>query len=380
MRNVLNTAVVVEETEKIYCDERNNKMKYLFVNSSLTNGGSERVMSIIANQFAKNEYDTSMLLLRENKPVDYEISKRIKCYQLHYGTKNKLLILIKRFKQVRKYVKEINPDVIIAFMWDINLFTILACLGLHKKIIISERAHPKVKNKSILINICRTFGQKYLYHLANKIVLQTEQVKQYYPKRIQKKCIVIPNPINPILPERWNGDREKIIVAAGRLTEQKNFSMLIKAYARFYKKHQEYELVIYGEGPLKEELIQEAKKLNVDKFVKFPGYVSDVNQKMLKAGIYVSSSNFEGISNSMLEALAMGIPSICTDCPVGGAAMTIKDGENGILIPVGDEDALYEALVKIVENPDFADKISTEAIKVKERFSQEKLFDMWKEI
>ena len=89
-------------------------MKYLFMNSSLTNGGSERVMSIIANQFAVNGYDTSMILLRENKTRDYEMDERVKCYQFKYGTKNKILILLRRLKKIRKYVKEINPDVIIA--------------------------------------------------------------------------------------------------------------------------------------------------------------------------------------------------------------------------------------------------------------------------
>lgn len=350
--------------------------RYLFLNSSLTNGGSERVMTLIANYFAETGHEVSMLLLREKASADYQVSEKLRCIQLHYPTTNKMRIFIRRYFLVRKYIRELNPDTIIAFMWDINIFTILACLGLHKRVVISERAHPRMGTQSVM----RKFGQRYLYRLADQIVLQTEAVKQFYIRQVQRKCTVIPNPINQDIPRKWSGPREKVIVAAGRLTAQKNFAMLLRAFARFHKLQENYKLIIYGEGELKESLQAQARDLCVDQFIDFPGYVSDVNSKMRRASMYVSSSDYEGISNSMLEALAMGIPSICTDCPVGGAALAIKNNINGLLIPVGDEGALVEAMCKVAGNTEFSNNISDEATKIGQLFSIEQVCAIWEQI
>lgn len=352
-------------------------MKYLFVNSSLTDGGSERVMTMIANQFAEEELDTSMIILREKTVSNYEMSPKLKYYQCRYGTKNKFIILIKRFAQVRSYIKKYNPDVIVSFMWDINLFTLIVCLGLHKKVIISERNYPISKINNIFRRIWRDLGQRYIYLLADRIVLQTEQVRQFYCSEVQKKCVVIPNPINPVLPEAWEGKRENKIIAVGRFTTQKNFPMLIKAFATFHKKHPEYELVIYGDGSMRVAYAQLIEQLNLNDCVKLPGYITNVNDKMRSAAVYVSSSDFEGISNAMLEALAMGVPSICTDCPVGGAAMVIKNGENGILIPVGGEKELYRELCHVVEDKDYAEQLSQNAQLVKEEYAINKIANEW---
>ena len=349
--------------------------KYMFLNSSLTGGGSERVMSIIASEFADMGHDTSMLLLREKNQTTYKTSNKLKCYQLRYGTKNKLIIFMKRFKQVRKYIKEIDPDVVISFMWDINIFTILVTLGLNKKVIISERNCP-YKQKNTLKN----FGEKYIYPLADKIVFQTEEVKQYYRNSVQKRGVVIPNPVNSQLPYRFNGCREKKIIAAGRLTNQKNFPMLIKAFKKFIYDYPDYILEIYGKGELEIELKELVKNMGIENSVIFQGYTDDLYNKMINAEMYVSSSDFEGISNSMIEALAMGVPSICTDCPVGGAAMMINSGVNGILIPVGDINALYESMCKIASDEKFSKKLSIEATKIREDYSIKKIYEMWKKL
>ena len=367
--------VINEKFIVLFIEE--NTMKYLFVNASLTDGGSERVMAMLANQFADSGLDTSMLLLREKEVANYTVSPNLKCHQLHYGTSNKLKIFLKRFRQVRRYVKEYQPDAIISLMWDINIFTLIACLGLRSKIIVSERGYPKAETNNELEKLWKEFGQSYVYLLANRIVLQTAQVRQYYRPAVQKKCVVIPNPISPNLPEVWDKEREKRIVAAGRFTAQKNFPMLIRAFAAFHAVHPDYELVIYGEGSLRAKYIKLINELNVSDCVKLPGYVSDVNDRMRSAAMYVSSSDFEGISNAMLEALAMGVPSICTDCPVGGAAMAIQNGENGVLIPVGDEQALYQQMCRLAENHQYAKKISENSLKVKEEYSVEKIANEW---
>ena len=166
----------------------------------------------------------------------------------------------------------------------------------------------------------------------------------------------------------------------GRFTSQKNFKMLIDAFNKFSKKYSDYRLFIYGDGQLKNELSIYVNTLEAREKIFFPGYKSNINEIMSNSGMYVSSSNFEGISNSMLEAMALGVPTICTDCPVGGAKMVIKDGVNGVLVPVGDVDKLYNAMIRIASESKFADKISREAVRVKDTFSDKTIGAMWIDI
>lgn len=352
------------------------RKKILFVNSSLTDGGSERVMTLLANELANNDYDVTMVLVREKNKDTYILDEKINCIRFKYGTKNKVIIALKRIMKLRKIMKDSKFDSVISFMYDINLTTIIASRGLKLPIIVSERANPNARKKNKLY---KWFEHK-LYLKAKNIVFQTMQVKEMFAADIQEKGIVIPNPVNENLPQRFEGKREKNIVAAGRLSEQKNFKMLISSFAKVHEKYPEYKLTIYGEGNMLESLKEQSKNLNIEEYVQFPGYVSDVNLKMRNATMYVSSSNFEGISNSMIEALAMGIPTICTDCPVGGAAMMIDNEVNGILIPVGNEEKLYDSMIKIIENEDFANFISQNAIKIKENYSIKKIADKWEKL
>ena len=348
--------------------------KIVFVNSSLTDGGSEKVMTLLANQMVENGYEVTMILVR-NKKRTYEINSKINCIQLNYKFNNKLFIMGSRILKLRSIFKEINPDVVISFMVDINIMTLLASLGLKIKIIVSERANPFIREKKFI-----KIGEKALYPLADKVVVQTDMVKEYFNDKIQKKCVTIPNPINVIKSPISQKVKEKKIIAVGRMTEQKNFKMLIDAYYLFSKENLEYDLYIYGEGPLRQQLIEYTQKLGITNRVNFPGYVKNMNEIMSTSSLYISSSNFEGISNAMLEALALGIPSICTDCPVGGASLVIENNKNGILIPVNDVNALYLAINKVINNKIFAEKISKEALKINDIFSLKNITKKWEKV
>ena len=350
--------------------------KILFVNSSLTDGGSERVMTLIANQFAKEQNNVTMILLRDKKKDTYELNNNINCIRFKYLSKNKIIIAIQRIYKLRKIIKNGKYDYIISFMNDINITTLLAGWNLHTPIIISERADPSVRKTNKLYKTLEYF----IMSKAEKIVFQTEQVKKMYPNKIQKKSVVIPNPVNNNLPEPYYGKRDKKIVAIGRLSNQKNFPMLINAFAKFHKNNKDYILEIYGDGPLLNELKDLVKKHNLERNVFFKGYVKDVINAIKNAEMYISTSNYEGISNAMIEALAMGIPSICTNCPVGGASMMIKHNINGILIPVKDEETLVKSMNKISNNLELANKLSTNAIKIREEYSIEKIVKNWKKI
>lgn len=351
-----------------------NEKKLLFVNSSLSDGGSERVMCLIANEFSKRKYQVDMVLLREGKDT-YYVNDDIKIIRFKYKHNNKIYKLLKRLKTLHDLMKN-DYDYVISFMSDINICTLISNIGINKRIIVSERADPSQKTRSWI----QRKMEKILYRFAYKVVLQTEDVKKNYSNKIQKIAVVIPNPINPNLPKRNSKMINKNMVAVGRLTEQKNFRLLIDAFYLFNKVNDNYNLVIYGEGGQRDLLEKQIKELKLDNKVYLPGYIKSINMKMVNSYLYISTSKFEGISNSMLEALAMGIPSICTDCPVGGARLAIKNKVNGILIPIDDKESIVNSLIELTSNHDLYDKISKEAVKINDTFSVKKIGDIWESI
>jgi len=146
------------------------------------------------------------------------------------------------------------------------------------------------------------------------------------------------------------------------------------------REYPEYSLVIYGQGNEREKLEQMIREQGLEGKILMPGFASDIHEKMREAAMFVSSSNYEGISNSMLEAMAMGVPTVVTDCPVGGARLMIQNGVNGVLVPVGDAEAMYRGMKKVIEDPDFAERIASEAYRVREQYPIEKVSVMWTDL
>ena len=349
------------------------KKKILFVNSSLNTGGSEKVMTLIANELSTRGYDVTMVLLREKGKDVYKINKAIRCVRFSYKYKNKIYKAWKRYKKLRHAVKETAPDYVISFMIDINILVLLCCLGLNIPVIVSERCDPNQFGRWVRII------EKMSYKKAQNVVFQTEYIKEQYPAFIREKAVVIFNPVPSRLPERQS-EAAKVIVSAGRLTEQKNHKLLIRAFARFHKIYPEYNLIIYGEGEERASLRELTQELEVANSVTFPGFVENVDDEMKDAMMYISSSDFEGISNSMLEAICIGIPTIATDCPIGGSRTVIKNNSNGILIKVNSEEELLKAMVQIVENVDFRKKISDEGKKTRNKYSITTIVDEWEKL
>lgn len=347
-------------------------MKLLFVNASLTDGGSERAMALVANQMAALGHEVIMLLVR-NKERTYEVSPDIEVVQLTYSSKNKLMILSKRLKAIRNIVKERKPNCVVSFMWDINVMTLASTLGMDVRKVVSERAFPKSGERSRF----GTMLANLFYRGASAIVFQTPDAMNCFPAYLRDRGHVIPNIVREPEVEPFEGVRAKRIVSVGRLTAQKNFAMLISAFAQFSQTHPDYVLEIFGEGEQRALLGELAHDLGVADKVSFAGYVSNVAERINDASIFVLSSNFEGISNAMLEAMALGLPTICTDCPVGGAALMISHGINGMLVPVGNAEALVVAMSKIADDELLAKSVSDNAKEIVNCFSAENIGFMW---
>lgn len=352
--------------------------KVLFVNSSLGSGGSERVMTLLANEFASRDYEVTMFLIRENIADVYPLDEKINCIRFKYKFKSKIFIAVSRILRMHRLIKKNQYDVVISFMHDVNYMTALSCIGCKLKLIISERADPNNRQVSFFIKLL----EKFSFKKAEKIVFQTNDVMKEFSEKVRKKGIVIPNPVNSTIEISDFKKRKKEIIAVGRFTEQKNFKMLIEAFEKIHKedKYKEYKLYIYGDGPLRLEFAKLIAEKGLENDILIPGFCNNIIEKMKKSYIYVSSSNFEGISNSMIEAMAMGLPVICTDCPVGGAALMIRHRKNGILIPVGDVECLYRELKELLDNEKIAIDLGRNAKKIRIEYSVEKIANIWEKI
>ena len=346
--------------------------KITFVCKYLGKGGAERVMSILINYFAKEGWKVQLILLYENL-VEYQLLETVDIKYLGWDKYKSVRQILPRLLELRK---SITGDFVVSFIYAAIRDTVFSTVGLKKKIVISDRSDPSKEPAGKIRQFIRTFS----YFFADAIVFQTKEAMAFFPQRIQKKGIVISNPISENLPDRFIGERKKVVVAAGRLDEQKNFPLLIRAFSKLHKEMPNYILKIYGKGPEEEHLRELVAELDLVDWVEFPGYVLDVDYQMRDASLYISSSDYEGISNSMLEALAMGVPTICTDCPVGGARESIENGINGLLVPVNDEDSLYKAMKKVLSDASLAETLSCNAVRIREKLSEKNIVSKWVEI
>lgn len=350
--------------------------KILFITAMSSGGGAERVMTLLSNDFALNGYNVTYASLKNNGYYDIlpEVNKAIIGDTVGNG-KIKLLL------QLRKYLKDNSFDAIIAFGYSISIKIALASifLPIRKIIIMSERNDPSQNVKGTLKKYLRIWA----YSRASNIVFQTEDAQKYFPRNIQKKGAIIQNPINVQLTGKTIDPNSKRIIAVGRITPQKNFPMLVRAFSIIHKKHPEYVLHIYGADDgsgEKERLTEIINELNLNESVQFKGFSDNIIDEFYKSCMYVSSSIYEGISNSMLEAMSCGLPVICTDCPIGGARMTIQNNVNGLLVKVGDVDGLAQAMSSIIENEDFARSMGLKANEIAKTLSIDNIANQWNKI
>ena len=345
-------------------------MKIVFVLPDMPGGGSERVVAMLANEYAKRGYQTAILLFAGNQ-VAYPLDDRIEIYIAGKASGGNPFIQISRLFKMRRYYSKNNGCYIFAFCVRGSIFSVIAAAGIPHRLLVSERNDPT-----------RMSGKKlrdWSYRKAEKLVLQTEEVKQYFSEDIQRKSVVIPNPVAGNMPEPFQGERKKQIVSVGRLQPQKNHKLLLDAFAAFHKVYTDYELHIFGIGELENDLKKQAEDLHIENYVVFRGFSSDVQHEIWDSAMFVLSSDYEGISNSMIEALSMGVPVISTDCPVGGSRTYIENGVNGILTPVGDQKALTEAMIRLADDPELARKLSANGAKIKDKYSLEKIADRFLE-
>ncbi len=339
---------------------------------SLVRGGAERVAVYLAEYMKKRKIEV-FLITSGKAENEYRAPEGVERINLSQSS-NKFLTFAVQMKKINKIIKEKKIDTVLIMGVPLCIYSIPGCIFTNAKVIVSERNDPSnFAGKRIVKVISR-----YFMRMADGFVFQTSDAKKYYAGKLKGKGVIIPNPLlAKYLPEQYTGDREKMIVTSGRLIEQKNQKMLIHAFSEISERIPEYQLIIYGEGELRQELENEIIRLNMKGRVLLPGNVSDLHDRIRKASVFVLPSKFEGMPNALIEAMALGLPCITTDCPCGGPRELIEDGVNGVLIPVNSKELLEKAILEVVENPDYTRSLGEAAACIKNKLSVDKIGRQW---
>lgn len=347
--------------------------------NKLNGGGAERVMTNIANELAEKGHN--IILVNDYKmPDEYSLSENVKHYYIDGEFSNRQgNVLIRTWNRImflRRMCKSAHADILLSFIKDANYRAILATQGLRTKNIISVRIDPKRAYGSKL----HATVAKILYSIADGCVFQTEEAAQWYPESVKKHSRIILNPIaDSFYLAEGTPLRDKRIVACGRLSKQKRFDLLLEAFAEVRRVFPDYKLEIYGEGEQREVLQQQIFNLGIDDSAFLRGRVQDVQECIKDATIFALTSDFEGLPNALMEAMALGLVVVSTDCDGGGAKTLINNNENGILVQKNDARCLAAEMKRVLENSALAERLSENAERKAQSFCTKQIVNQWEQ-
>lgn len=347
----------------------NSQYHISFVTSTLNSGGSERVISLLANALQERGHVVEIINLNRHD-VFYPILPEVKlvfaeeeCGSTFIG---------KKMLWLRSYVKKHRPDVVIPFMTDVECVTLASLMGVRIPVISSERYDPRASDF-----VYKTIRWMFL-RLTTHLVVQTEDIKSCYSKSLQKRTSVIYNPVrNDIFPSSFlpPPSSHKRIISVGRLAPQKNFPMLIQAFADIKDEFPDWQLLILGEGPERQSLQLAIDNLQLTDRVLMPGRSEHVIDELRRSKLFCMSTNAEGMSNALIEAMCVGLPVVSTD--VCGAKELLQNPDSGIIVPVGDTETLTQALRSLMSNEPLMKEMSERNMAKAEMFKQERIVDQW---
>lgn len=346
-------------------------------------GGAERVLSILANQWAASGMRVTALAVGDigQEPFfPFSEDVTVGTLALQGISSNTLIGAARTFVRVRalqKALRNSKPDVVISFLDRTNILTLLATRSLGVPVIISERTDPAGRNIGRAWELLR----QVTYPWADCLVCQGKRPLHYFPERLRRRGVIIPNPvILPAglarLPLGLGRQRpQRMVVALGSLRMEKGFDLLLEAFTRVATQNPQWSLTIWGEGPSRSALQAQARALGIERRVRLPGITREPFARLAEADLFVLSSRVEGFPNALTEAMSVGLPVIATD--VGAVPEIVRHGVDGLVVPPGDVNALAAEIGRLMGNERERSRLATHAPEVLERFSCEKVMGMW---
>jgi glycosyltransferase involved in cell wall biosynthesis len=284
-----------------------------------------------------------------------------------------------RIRRLRSEWRRLRPELILSFLSSLNVTALLSAAGLGVPVIVSEETEPAVAPLPAAWRWLRAAT----YPFAACIVVHAQGTADYFGGAGSRRVRVIPNPIDPCDPDGADEAAAEVpqcaVVAMGRLSQEKGFDVLIRAFASLAGRFPNWHLLILGEGDQRLVLEHLAASLGLDARVHLPGAVKRPGQILRRGRFFVSSSRYEGFSIAIGEAMACGLPVVSTDAP-NGPRDIVRDGIDGLLVPVDDTKALARAMMRLMESPQLRTSLSRAALHVVDRFSASKIWGAWSDL
>lgn len=359
-------------------------MKIVFHLNSMGHGGAERVVSILSGYFAGKGHEVT-IATQWYSEKEYTLADGVRRVSVGLTpedeTKGRLAKAWRRLSYLRKFIKKEKPDIVISFCCKANFRSAFSLAGMSIPLLVSVRNNP------IEDYAPHKLATWYMERKAAGCVFQTPDAQAFFSDTLQKKSKIIFNPLSQVyytekeqLQSRLPVTRKKEIVNVGRITSQKNQKLLLEAFAKIAPKYPEYVLRIYGaieNQQVYQELQNYIDSKGLQERVYFMGNTDDIPGAIRQAGAFVLSSDYEGMPNALIEAMVLGIPCISTDCPCGGSALLIDNEVSGILVPVGDVQAMANAMEYILADPTRAESMGEQARKLKDKVEPSRISEEW---
>lgn len=356
--------------------------KIAFHLNCLEQGGAERVVTNLANRFAREGYQV-IIATEWYGENEFRIDPQVR--RVHVGLregdekKHRLIQFLLRVRYLRRFLKEEKPDILIPFARKALYRGLMAAYFVKIPVLISVRTDPAghYEERSDKIQI------PLLFPRVDGCVFQTQGAREFFAPRLQKNSRIILNPINPKyigVPEP--AVRQKTVVQSGRLVDFKNQPMLIRAFVEVHKKHPDYDLKIYGGDSFdgtKEILEQIIDENQAREYVHLMGASDSLEEEIKDAALFAFSSDWEGLPNALMEAMALGLPVVATDCPCGGPRTIMTHEVNGLLVPIKDQKAMEEGINRLIEDRELAERLGREARKIADRANDQAIYEQWRD-
>ncbi|HOU10622.1 MAG TPA: glycosyltransferase family 4 protein [Clostridiales bacterium] len=355
-------------------------MKIAFLINSLESGGSERAASSLANYFVRCGHECLIITFFDEKPF-YKIDERISLNCLHLtkslgdaAARHDIAGYLKRSLRLRKMLKRLRPDILIGMSHVMSFYAVIASAFLRIKVVGTERSNPFLYQNTPYFRLIRKVSSL----LADGYVFQTRGAMSYFPRKIESKAVVIPNALfNPLLDKiQPSCDKENTVTAVGRLEYVKGFDLLIGAFSDIAGQLPGTKLIIFGEGSQRPELEKIIREAGLEEIVLLPGADARAVCHVARSSLFVLPSRLEGMPNALMEAMACGTACIAADCDFGPREL-IEDGENGILVPAQDREALAKAMLRVMSDSSLRRHIAEKAARFRSDYTMENIGVKW---
>lgn len=348
---------------------------------SMEQGGAERVITNLVYQFSEAGYEV-FLATEEYGKNEFQIDPRVK--RVHVGLqekdekKGRVTQFLLRIRYLKKFLREEKPDILIAFNRKSLYRALMAAYFMKIPVLISVRMDPVGHYDKLMDKICMPI----LFPRANGCVFQTEGQREFFKPWLQKNSRIILNPIHQKYIDQPKPEvRTKTVVQSGRLVDFKNQANLIRAFVEVHKKHPDYELKLFGpdSGDGTKQILESIIAENqADSYVHLMGGSNSLEKDIVDAGLFAFTSDWEGLPNALMEAMALGLPIVATDCPCGGPRTIMTHEKDGLLIPIKDQKALEDGINRLIEDRDLAERLGCAARGIAQKANGEAIFEQWR--